>query len=91
MQAVQWLPVNSPQLRAALLVALCSFAALTTAQDFVQVKVTDIDSKAVCNDGSPGMYFFRPGTGTGANKCVFSPLLLQSIKMRILSVAFCVL
>ena len=27
----------------------------------------DIDSNAVCNDGSPAAYYFAPGSGDGAN------------------------
>ena len=31
---------------------------------------TPVDAAAVCNDGSPGAFYHRPGIGDGADKCV---------------------
>ena len=30
---------------------------------------TAVDAAAVCNDGSPGAFYHRPGVGDGADKC----------------------
>eukprot|EP00026_Physarum_polycephalum_P004876 Phypoly_transcript_04900.p1 GENE.Phypoly_transcript_04900~~Phypoly_transcript_04900.p1 ORF type:complete len:383 (+),score=41.65 Phypoly_transcript_04900:775-1923(+) len=34
--------------------------------NFQRVALTDLNPDAVCNDGSPATYFFRPGSGSGA-------------------------
>jgi hypothetical protein len=36
-------------------------------------KVDHIDNLAVCNDGSPGIYYHRPGAKDGSNKCALLP------------------
>jgi len=38
-----------------------------TSTMWIQPVLTNIDPDAVCNDGTPGMYYFSPGTGAGAN------------------------
>jgi hypothetical protein len=35
--------------------------------NFKRVALTDLNPDAVCNDGSPATYFFRPGSGSGAS------------------------
>ena len=34
---------------------------------------TSVDAAAVCNDGSPGAFYHRPGVGDGADKCAAAP------------------
>ena len=34
---------------------------------------TPVDAAAVCNDGSPGAFYHRPGVGDGADKCAAAP------------------
>lgn len=37
--------------------------------NFLRTNLTLVDPLALCNDGSPGYFYFRPGTGNGTNKC----------------------
>src|SRR5580765_6151848 len=51
-----------------LMTVLVSSAHAAALQKF---KVRDAGHRqAVCNDGSPAVYYFRPGSGTGANRWV---------------------
>ena len=53
-----------------LLICLCGASTLY-AQGAPRIKIRNAHQrKALCNDGSPGVYYFRPGTGTGAKRWV---------------------
>ena len=52
------------------LAALLCLALPASAEPMKWCPVTATDSLAVCNDGSPAGYYYRPGSGTTANKCV---------------------
>ena len=55
-----------------LMIWFCAVSALH-AEGFVKIEIRDaIRKKAVCNDGSPGIYYFRPGSGTGAKRWVIT-------------------
>ena len=41
---------------------------ISTPTNFQRFNLTSVNPLAVCNDGSPGFYYFRQGTGTGATK-----------------------
>jgi len=48
-------------------------ASVIHAKDFVRKRIRNaVRRKAVCNDGSPGIYYFRAGTGTGKKRWVIT-------------------
>lgn len=51
---------------------ICLWGASTlNAQPAPRIKIRNAhERKALCNDRSPGVYYFRPGTGTGAKRWV---------------------
>lgn len=53
-----------------LIICFC-VASLLEAEPLYRNEIRDaVSRKAVCNDGSPGIYFFRPGSGGGAKRWV---------------------
>jgi len=48
---------------------ICICLALVSAQtiNFEKIDLTVVNPNAVCNDGSPAVYYFRPGYGSGSS------------------------
>jgi hypothetical protein len=54
-----------------ILMIWCCNVAVLEAEPLKRIEIRDaVKRKAVCNDGSPGIYYFRPGTGTGPKRWV---------------------
>ncbi len=37
-------------------------------QNLLKYNLSGVDPQAVCNDGTPGVYYFQQGSGSGLNK-----------------------
>ncbi len=58
------------------------FCACAAGRDSMQLyTVAHIDPLAICNDGSPGAYYHRPGTEDGSTRCLLLNVASASLSL----------
>ena len=63
-------------LGAIMLLVLATFGDASDALELVLLEQAARDDGALCIDGTPGGYYYRPGSGSGANKWVRNQIIV---------------